>query len=274
MTISSPLQQAGSDSVDGLFRQGRLDDAVERAAALVRAQPAAAAPRLLLAELMLFTGDLQRAESLVGALAALEPGTELVAAEFRQLLRAEIQRRAILETGAAPEFVAAPTASQQGALRALAALRAGDGEGARREAAEAEAARPHPAGEIALGGVRMAVDECRDMDDILCGSMEMLTTTGKCFWVPTERITEISFHAPRRLRDLFWRRASVVVRSGPEGDIYIPALYHPAGASDALRLGRATEWSHTVPVRGIGQRMFLAGEDAVGIMDLSAMAFA
>ena len=76
-------------------------------------------------------------------------------------------------------------------------------------------------------------------------------------------------------RDLFWRRARMAVREGPDGEVYLPTLYpnsHTA-TDDRLRLGRATEWVGTENslLRGVGQRMFLVGEDAVGIGDLKVL---
>ncbi|MBU2652764.1 type VI secretion system accessory protein TagJ [Acidomonas methanolica] len=271
--MSSTTQ--ASPSPGDFFRNGDLSGAIAAASALVKASPSSVAPRLLLVELSLFTGDLQRTETVIASLAAIDPGMELVVAEFRQLLRAEIQRRAVLDDGAAPEFLTVPGASQQHALRALAALRAGEIEDATREAAAAEDARPRLAGTLAGGdGPTAAFDDFRDIDDILCGSLEILTTTGKCYWVPADSLIEITFHAPRRARDLFWRRATVVVRDGPEGEVYVPALYHPAGASDALRLGRATDWSTAPgPVRGSGLRTFLVGNDARDILALDHLIF-
>ena len=59
-----------------------------------------------------------------------------------------------------------------------------------------------------------------------------------------ERVAAIEFHAPERRRDLLWRRASMTVTDGPEGDVYLPVLYAGAadGADDGARLGRITEW--------------------------------
>lgn len=261
-------------SADDLFRQGDLDGAIAAATAAVKAAPSDAAPRLLLAEYSLFASDLQRAETLASALTSINPDMGLVAAEFRQLLRAETQRRAILDDGAAPEFIGAPTDSQRESLRALAALRNGDREEATQAAEAAEAARPRVAGRSVQDGIDNVFDDFRDADDILCGSLEVLTTTGKCFWIPTEAFVEIMFHPPRRPRDLFWRRASVVVRNGPEGDVYLPSLYYPAGATTALRLGRETDWATgDGPVRGSGQRVFLAGDDALGVLQVSELSF-
>ena len=44
---------------------------------------------------------------------------------------------------------------------------------------------------------------------------------------------------------------------------------------DTLRLGRATDWIEGPdgPVRGVGQRMFLAGQDLISMMDVTEIAF-
>jgi type VI secretion system protein ImpE len=66
------------------------------------------------------------------------------------------------------------------------------------------------------------------------------------------------------------------VTNGPDGDVYLPVIYgtDDSELSDMLRLGRETDWLETPgPVRGLGQRTFLVGEDAVGIMDLTTLTF-
>ena len=73
------------------------------------------------------------------------------------------------------------------------------------------------------------------------------------------------------------RRASVSVTGGPDGDVYLPAVYDTdqPDISDELLLGRATDWigPETGPMLGIGQRVFVVGEDATGIMDLTTLRF-
>ncbi|MGH3185332.1 MAG: type VI secretion system accessory protein TagJ [Streptosporangiaceae bacterium] len=121
-----------------------------------------------------------------------------------------------------------------------------------------------------------AFDDLRDVDDMLAGSFEVLTTTGKYYWIPTERVASMEFHPPKRPRDLLWRRASVSVNEGPDGEVYIPAIY--AGddtMTEPQRLGRETDWRQEPggPVRGVGQRVFLCGEDDMAIMDLGKIRF-
>lgn len=259
------------ETAGALFRAGKLAAAVEAAGAAVRKTPGDLGARVLLAEMLLFAGNLERADVILDAAAQVDPEATVVVAEFRQLLRADTARRQLRRDGRVPEFLDGATDCMRHTLAALVAERAGDVAEAARLAGEAEAARPHVSGRAA--GV--AFDDFRDADDLCSGFFEVLTSTGKYFWIPTERVETIEFHPPKRARDLMWRRASMTVRAGPDGEVYIPAIYgsdDPA-LSDSLRLGRETDWAGETLVRGLGQHLYLVGEEAVGAMDLTTLEF-
>ena len=262
------------DDVGSLFRAGHLAESVTAAGAAVKRAPADLGARILLAELLLFTGNAERADVVLDAAADIAPDAALVVAEFRQLLRAEVARRQLFRDGRVPEFLGDPPPAAAAALAALVALRAGDMDEAARCATVAEAARPRAPG--LLDGAT-AFDDLRDVDDLCCSHFEVLTTTGKYFWIPVERIESVEFHAPKRPRDLYWRRASMVVRDGPDGDVYVPATYasDDAALTDPLRLGRETAWRQdgAGPVRGVGQRVFLVGDEARGLLEIGSLAF-
>ncbi|MFB0493651.1 type VI secretion system protein ImpE [Methylobacterium sp. OAE515] len=256
--------------IGDLFRHGRLAEAIAAAGLAVRQAPTDVAARMLLAEFLLFAADFERADAVVAAAETLDPNTALTVAEFRQLLRAEAARRQLFEEGRLPDFVGGPTPDQEAALASLVAQRADDGGGARVAAETAESIRPVVA--CAVNG--REVDDFRDADDLIGGSLEVLATTGRYFWIPLARIVSLECHAPRRPRDLYWRRCTMVVRDGPQGDVYLPTLYEALGTDDGLRLGRRTEWSDGAPVRGLGLRMFLAGDEGVAITELRSVEFA
>jgi type VI secretion system protein ImpE len=264
---------SGTDqTAASLFHAGRLDDAVAAAQAALRKAPTDINARVLLGELLAFTGNLERADVVLDAASAIDPSTAMVVAEFRQLIRADMARRQLFRDGRVPEFLSDPTEAQRLQLVALVALRAGDLAEALRQTEAAEAERPRAPGKHGDA----AFDDMRDADDLLAGSFEVLTTTGKYFWIPTERVQTLEFHAPKRPRDLLWRRASMSVAQGPDGEVYLPAVYvadDPVG--DALRLGRETDWREAegAPVRGVGQRLFIVGEDAVPMMELGSFRF-
>lgn len=258
-----------ADSVTDLFQAGRIDAAVATATQAVRRAPNAIAARLLLAELLLFTGKLDRADLLLDAAATIDPSAALPIAEFRQLLRAEMARRQLWQEGRVPEFLGEPSSTEKALLAAIVAAQAGGAQRAAEHAAAAESLREKVPVRI---GTRDFAD-FRDADDLCAGILELLTTTGKYFWVPLARVATVALHPPRRPRDLFWRRATLVVENGPEGEVYLPAIYATPAASDALRLGRETDWTGDVPVRGIGQRLFLAGDEGFGMMELGTLRF-
>jgi type VI secretion system protein ImpE len=266
------------DKPGALFAAGKLAAAIEAANAQVRRSPAELGGRVLLAELLLFAGNIERADTILDAAGQIDPTAMPGVAEFRQLLRAEQARRQFRRDGRVPEFLGEPTPALQSILAASVALRAGDAQEAARLVAEAEEQRPMAAGTMAApDGEAVTFDDFRDIDDWHAGFFEVLTTTGKYFWIPTERVLSVEFHPPRRPRDLALRRATMSVAAGPDGEVYLPTIYDwpDVDVDDQLRLGRATDWRGPEggPVQGLGQRIFLAGEEACSIMELSRLEF-
>jgi type VI secretion system protein ImpE len=259
---------APSSALD-LFRDGRLADAITLASGSVRDAPADIGKRLFLAELMLFSEDFERVDASFAAMESLDPSVTPGIAPFRQLLRAEVVRRQTWREARLPEFLGEPTLALTLSLKALVAFLAGDAAAAADIALEAETVRPAVAGQH--GDTRF--DDIRDTDDLCAGFLEVLTVTGRYFWVPFERVEEVVFHPPERLRDLFWRRCAMSVKDGPEGDVYVPATYvAPAVERDGLfAAGRKTDWSGDALVRGRGQRMLLVGEDGIAIQDIGTL---
>jgi type VI secretion system protein ImpE len=260
-----------------MFREGNLTDALTAATAAVRQAPTDIGARILLAELLVFAGNIERVDVVLDACADLDPTAALVVAEFRQLLRGETARRQLFSEGRVPEFLGEPTDAQRLSLAAVVALRNGDSQEAGKLAAQAEEARIHPSGTVRGG----TFDDMRDGDDLLASCFEVITTTGKYFWVPPHRVILLEFHPMKRPRDLFWRRATMQVADGPEGDVYLPTIYPPvasaaAALTDAMRLGRATDWQQAGeggPTRGLGAVTLLVGEEALTWLEMDKVGF-
>ena len=86
----------------------------------------------------------------------------------------------------------------------------------------------------------------------------------------------MEFSKPERPLDLIWRKAVIDVQNGPEGEVFVPVRYPgPTGEGwdDQLRLGRATSWhgGDSDVVTGLGQKMYLAGEEAFSAMDIGSI---
>ncbi len=111
----------------------------------------------------------------------------------------------------------------------------------------------------------------------MADALEVLTSTGKYYWIPWGRVTSLTIDPPERLRDLVWRKAELEVHEGPNGVVYIPATYLGGAGepSDAQRLGRETEWVEEGGLtRGLGQRCLLVGDEIVALADIKSLAIA
>ncbi len=259
------------------LRTGDIAGALAAATAAVKAAPTDADARWLMAEMLLLTGDAERADRMLDAAALHEPNPAVL--EFRKLLRAEVLRTQVLRDGRAPKYQGDDaTPAQQAALRSRMLLRLADVEGSRAAAAEIETLRaPAPGRLEGADGSSVAFDDLRDADDLLAAEIEVLTTAGDHLLVPVSRIRSLAFDAPRRTRDLVWRRCEIDLKDGTEGVVYLPALYVGAAVETeaALLLGRATEWTAPGdgPVRGRGQRMLLVGEQVLPFTALNTVVF-
>jgi type VI secretion system protein ImpE len=256
-----------------LFHAGKLSEALAAATAAVKAAPTDLGQRVLLAELLLFAGNLERADVILDAASQIDPSALLVVSEFRQLLRAETARRQLYRDGRVPEFLGEPEFTEQASLAAFVAMREHEPAEAQKQVEKAEATRPRRAGMHK----QISFDDFRDASDLHAGFIETLTSTGKYYWVPVSRIETMIFHPPKRPRDLAWRRCSMSVSGGPDGDVYVPVTYYSEieATDDSHRLGRETSWTDEAdgPVQGIGQRVFLLGDEDMGIMDLETVEF-
>lgn len=255
-----------------LYASGDLAGAVQAMIAEVRSHPTDVGKRGFLAELLCFTGDLERADKQLDVLVEQAPEAVAGLALFRQLIRAEQARQQFFTDGRVPEFLSEPTETMRLLLEASVALRADNGAEALDLVGKAEAARPIVSG--TMGG--KPFDDLRDIDDLTGGVFEVLTSTGKFYWIPTERVLSIDTRPPQRPRDLLWRRVHMEVEEGPEGEVYLPTIYPPVGEiDDRVRLGRVSDWvgGEDAPVRGVGQRCFLVGDASVPITQLGDIVF-
>jgi type VI secretion system protein ImpE len=256
-----------------LYREGRLSDAVAAAADEVKRHPTDSSRRGFLAELLCFAGELERADKQLDALGDQDPQAAVGVALIRQLIRAEQARQQFFAEGRAPELLDAPPPRLKQCLEASVAMREGRPADAAALLDAAEAERPN------FAGTREGkpFEDFRDIDDLTASFFEVLTSTGKYFWIPMERVELVEFREPARPRDLLWRRAHMAVRGGPDGEVYLPTLY-PGSVreeDEQFRLGRMTDWrgGEGSPVRGVGQRMFAADEEDLTIMEIKELTF-
>ncbi len=94
---------AGTGQTAGdLLKAAKLSIALTAAQNAVRKAPTDLNARILLAEILVFTGNLERADVLLDAASTIDPSTAMVVAEFRQLIRADMARRQLFRDGRVP----------------------------------------------------------------------------------------------------------------------------------------------------------------------------
>lgn len=252
------------------YKAGKLAEAITAAIEQVKTNPADRGKRFFLAELFVFAGDLERADKQLDVLFKPDSPDLPMVTLFRQLIRAETARREFFTQGRVPEFLAQPSECVKLHLEASIHAREGKPDEAAKLLAKAEDLRPHAAG--TCDG--KPFDDIRDLDDLTAPVVEVLTANGTYYHVPWETIEMIEFHAPERARDLYWRPAHMIVSEGPDGVVYVPALYHGSHAdtNEGLKLGRGTDYRGT-PSRGVGQREFLVGEESLPILGIRELTF-
>lgn len=256
-----------------LFQTGELDAAVAAATEAVKRNPTDTVSRAFLAELLCFCGDFGRADKQLDALGVQSPAAGVGLVLMRQLIRAETARQEFYAEGRLPEFFMEPPPRLHLHLEASIALREGNATEAARKLDEAEAGRAPLSG--ACNG--SPFDDARDTDDLTASFFEVLTGNGKYYWLPMDQVERMEFRAPTHAGDLLWRSVTVSVRGGPEGEVFLPVLYHGSHASEdaQIRLGRKTDWlgGEDTPVRGLGQRVFLFGDADVPLLQIGQLSF-
>lgn len=250
-----------------LFEAGDLAGAIRAVTAEVKSRPTDAARRTFLFELLSFAGEFDRAQRQLDALAHQDAQAEWPAQAYGNLLHAERNRRRLFSDGLRPEFLADPPAYVQLHLDAVNRLRDGRAEEAQALLERAEQMRPTIAGEV--NG--QACDEIRDCDDVLAPFLEIFILRDYV-WLPWEQIKELEISQPERPRDLLWLAAGLVLADGSQQRGYLPTLYCGSHehADDRVKLGRMTDWKQSAggPVAGVGLHALLAGDDAIGLLDV------
>lgn len=233
----------------------------------VRLHPSDATHRFELAELQMLLGEWERADGHLTLASTQDPTWTPLTAILRQLIRAAVERQEVFEAARAPEFAVEPTPALEQALRALIAEREGS--------SEIDPASADEVGATLTGEIDgRPFTGLRDLDDRTAGVLEILTGGGQYMWAPWSRVRSLAFRPAERLRDLVWRAAELELEEGPSGLVYIPAIYSAPGAqmTDALRLGRETDWiERGGRTHGLGQRCLLVGEDVVALGEITEL---
>jgi type VI secretion system protein ImpE len=255
------------------FNKGELNQSIDLATQLVKQQPGEVNHRNLLCELLIFRGEFARVDKQLETVTLQDTNLSVAMALFRQLLRAAMARQECFVDGRPPELLLEPTALIRQQLELWLFRREGLAVDLDRVAGEIEAARPRVAG--SCNGERF--EDFRDANDFTSFFFEVLTSTGKYYWIPFDTVESVEFFRPARPREALWCRARMIVRNGPDGEVYIPTVYLGSAETNnpSVQTGRAVDWvgNPNGCVQGLGQRVFLVGDRDRTLMDIQHLVF-
>lgn len=259
------------DELVSLFNQGELTEAIAAANAGVAKDPRDLPLRLVLVQLVCFTGNWERVEKIAQQLKVLDSSSEHIALTgmIDNLSIAEVQRKAVWQDGMVPEFVQTPDEVTNKLLWAWACVRAGD----QSQYTDTIGKVLEDAALLTLKVNDQAHEGFRDLDDLTSTIFEAYTVQGNYLWIPHHIVQSIDVAKPTRLVDHLWNKARMTLHDGTQLGVFLPGTYFHTwdeGVRDPLLVGRETEWavSDWADV-GRGRRIFGAGEDEFTLYDLS-----
>jgi type VI secretion system protein ImpE len=242
----------------------RLADLLAEGQKSVRSDPANAKRRTMLFQLMVLSGQWDRALTQLYVIKEMDAEAGDFVRTYREVVRCELFRKEVFAGGKTPLVLGEPQewiAKLTEAARLL-------GEGKVAEAAELRSAAFEAAPAVP-GSLNGEPFEWIADADVRLGPVCEAVLNGKYYWIPFERLARIEVEAPTDLRDLIWAPARLTFANGGEQVAFLPARYPgtEAAEDDDLRLARKTQWrdlgadTHV----GMGQRMFATdvGETAL-----------
>lgn len=257
---------------ESLLKAGRLDEALQALTAQVRGNPADAAARVFLFQLLAVGGQWERAGTQLQASSQMDASNAVLGAIYGILLEAERVRAEVFAGNRLPTAIGEPEPWLAMLLQAAKL----DGQGQHDQAAalrgQAFEQAPATSGRIDDAPFSWLADA-----DPRFGPCLEIVVNGNYGWAPFSRMRALSVQAPASLSDMLWAPVSVVWNNGGESAGFVPARYpgSETAGDELVRLGRRTEWvqAGTDGWTGVGQRMLATDAGEFPLLDIRQVEF-
>jgi len=254
-------------SASALFASGDLAGCLAQLQADVRKQPADGKLRVFLAQLLMVSGDWDRALTQLAVAAELDAGALPMLHAYSAAIQCERLRGEVFAGKRSPLVFGEPLPWIAGLLQALTLQASGNSAQAAEMRSEALAGANATAG--TLNG--SPFEWVADADSRLGPTLEVLLN-GAYYWVPFEHIQRLVMESPADARDLVWAPAQLTWTNGGEAMGMIPTRYPGSelAADSAIRLARKTEWQPMggEPFAGLGQRVLSSDAEEIGLLEV------
>jgi type VI secretion system protein ImpE len=252
-------------AAEELFAAGDLAACVAQLQSDVRQRPADGKLRVFLSQLLMVTGDWERALTQLNVAAELDAAVLPMKHAYSAAIQCERLRAAVFAGERSPLVFGDPAPWIAALLQAL-ALEAG-GSGPQAAAIRSQALETAPPTRCTINGT--SCEWIADADSRL-GPILELFMNGAYYWVPFERIQRIVIEPPQDARDLIWLPAQLTWSNGGEAMGLVPVRYAGSETSEdpAIRLSRKTEWRALSGEQyaGLGQRVLTSDAEEIGLL--------
>ena len=256
-----------------LFRDGKLRESLAALQSEVRASPADAKLRTFLAQLLMLTGEWDRAVNQLQVAAELDASALPMKHAYSAAIGCERLRAAVFAGEKRPLILGDPPTWIAVLLQSLTALAQGRVQESARLRAQALEEADATAGR--MNGTEF--DWIADADSRLGPVLEVFLN-GAYYWAPFSRIRRIAIEPPADARDLVWVPAQFTWRNEGQAMGFIPARYPGSEHSedDGVRMGRRTQWQDIGEgaFAGFGQRMLATSGDELGLLEVRELVLA
>ncbi|MES9829099.1 MAG: type VI secretion system accessory protein TagJ [Candidatus Thiodiazotropha sp.] len=257
---------------EDFLKQGQLDEALQALQQTIRKEPSNAKLRVFLFQLLCVIGEWERALSQLDVAGDMDSLNLPMTQTYREAIHCELFRKEIFSGEKSPLIFGDPPEWTAFLIEALKQAGAG-------EYAQAETLR-NQAFELAPGSAG-TIDEqpfewIADADNRI-GPMLEAIINGRYYWIPMQRLKQVTIDTPEDLRDMVWAPAHLTFENEGQTVALIPARYPTTEEeSDAmLKLSRKTEWLEPYQglYTGLGQRMFTTNLDEYPLLSTRQIDF-
>ncbi|MEJ2609166.1 MAG: type VI secretion system accessory protein TagJ [Candidatus Thiodiazotropha sp.] len=237
-----------------LLQQGELDAALDALQQTIRKEPSNTKFRVFLFQMLCVTGDWKRALSQLDVAADLDPLNIPMAQTYREAIQCELFRKEVFAGNKSPLIFGDPPEWCAFLIESLRLTGTA-------EYVQAEKLR-HQAFDLAPGSAGTIDNQpfawIADADSRV-GPMLEAIVNGRYYWIPMQRLKQVSIDPPQDLRDMVWSPAHLKFENEGEVVALIPTRYPGTElqTDSALKLSRKTEWQEPFEgiYTGLGQRM-------------------
>jgi len=249
-----------------LLKEGKPAEALAALQNEVRAAPNDAKLRVFLFQLLAVLGQWERAANQLKVANDQDAATLLMAQVCGPALAAENLRAEIFQGKRTPLLLGEPEAWVGELIQANAHFAEGHFDAAKELREKAFEAAPATSGTFNGEPFEWIADADQRFGPVIEAIID-----GKYYWVPFNRIREITVEKPSDLRDLVWVPAILMLSTGAQKVALLPTRYpgtETSGDSGAL-LARKTDWTEKGDLSiGVGQRIFATDAAETPILEV------